>query len=64
MNGGTHFDKMNSGKFHEGLSKVIESSPDAKSLLLNVRGYAEKSLTAKSFEEFMEIFERCFGRIM
>ncbi|MBR4630514.1 MAG: hypothetical protein IKO57_08750 [Treponema sp.] len=63
-NGGTHFDKMNSGKFHEGLSKVIESSPDAKSLLLNVRGYAEKSLTAKSFEEFMEIFERCFGRIM
>ena len=62
-NGGTHFDKMNSGRFHAGLAKTIDSSSSLEGLLLNVRDYAEKSLTGKSFEEFMEIFERCFGRI-
>lgn len=61
--GGTHFDKLNSGRFHDGLSRTIESSSSLDELLLNVRDYAEKSLTGESFEEFMEIFGRCFGRI-
>lgn len=62
-NGGTHFDKMNSGKFHDGLAKVIDSSDGAKSLLENVRTYASTALTKESFEEFMQIFERCFGSL-
>lgn len=59
-NGGTHFDKMNSGKFHEGLSKTIESSDSIESLLSNVNNYAESALTKESFKEFSEIFNRCF----
>ena len=62
-NGGTHFDKMNSGKFHDGLGKVIDSSENIEDLLKNVRDYAQKSLTKESFAEFEEIFEKCFGRL-
>jgi len=62
-NGGTHFDKMNSGKFHQGLAKVIDSSNSADDLLKNVKKYAEGALTKESFEGFMEIFERCFSKI-
>lgn len=62
-NGGTHFDKMNSGKFHRGLADVIDSSENAKSLFANVRNYAESALTKESFEEFLGIFERCFCKV-
>ncbi len=62
-NGGTHFDKVGSGKFHDGLGKAIDASANADELLKNVRAYAQKSLTAESFLEFEDIFVRCFGKI-
>lgn len=61
-NGGTHFDKMNSGKFHDGLGKTIDKSENIKELLQNVRNYAQSALTKESFAEFDEIFSRCFGK--
>lgn len=62
-NGGTHFDKLGSGRFHDGLGKAIDASGSADELLTNVRGYAKKALTDASFAEFDEIFARCFGRL-
>lgn len=62
-NGGTHFDKLNSGKFHDGLSKAISSSDNIDDLLSNVKKYAEGALTKESYSEFCEIFERCFSKM-
>lgn len=58
--GGTHFDKIGSGKFHRGLSEAVDASSDLESLAKNVREYARKSLTDESFREFEAIFARVF----
>lgn len=59
--GGTHFDKINSGSFHNGLSKVIDDSSTKEELFINVKKYAQETLTDDSYEEFYMIFCNMFN---
>lgn len=58
--GGSHFSKINSGTFHQGLSRVIEQCSSAEEVFVNVKHYVKGVLTPQSYEEFLEIFTKTF----
>lgn len=57
--GGKH-GGLNSTRFHNGLSKVIDKSTSIEELFVNIRRYAKKNLTTDGYNEFLKIFESIF----
>ncbi|MGL5980250.1 MAG: MORN repeat-containing protein [Phocaeicola sp.] len=60
-NGGTHFSKENSGRFHRGLAKIIDNCSSKEELFLEVKKYAKETLTKESYDEFVNIFIDVFN---
>ena len=54
--GGQH-SSTNSGKFHNGLSTVIDQSSSVEELFINIKRYAKQNLTPDKYNEFLGILE-------
>ncbi|MBQ9138052.1 MAG: hypothetical protein IJX65_05400 [Alistipes sp.] len=58
--GGKH-GGLNSTRFHNGLSKVIDNSNNIEELYINMKRYAKQNLTVESYNEFLKILEETFA---
>lgn len=59
--GGSHISKENSGRFHNGLAKVISECSTKEELFLAVKKYAKQNLSTESYAEFCQIFSEIFN---
>lgn len=59
--GGSHYLQVNSGRFHNGLAKVIEQCSSKEELFLAIKKYAKQNLTKESYRDFCKIFSEVFN---
>lgn len=59
--GGSHLSKVNSGKFHNGLSNVISQCASKEELFISVKKYAKQNLNKESYKDFCILFKEIFG---